>query len=489
MTRLSVVSVRRRRPLIITLAAASAATFSIFCLILLIILPVVTPMIAGEVGPANVDGAISDRTDRSLPDSEVREGEVSHGVRTTPDAGEASCAERLSSAELVLSQSEKELATLSERASACLLDLIEGEAGRNAAMQQSASLEVSKDLMREGHERKVKQLRQETKNATHDLERHKRHLKTSNDRYREVRIEAANLERELKEMHRRAITTYVNVTLAREGAIRRADEVYLKLEEHTEAGLRVLADRWDRARRAASPHLRESLAGAAEIFGRAEDVLGPPLRCAVHRVDESVGPIFHRGRRSFAEAYASCCEPAVGRMYAEYGAPYAERLGEARTALRLSAVSAVRQSSRAVAEHLEGLLQERPKSREPPRPPHLPPPRRSPGGNFAFDGSRRHMHIETRERSKLRKWLISHIQKADQKAETVADIISVSLVLLLLLPRLRRCLLAAAIFVLLLPFRPLMCLLRSVCRRVCSLLQSIDQRHKSQTTKLRMDAQ
>ena len=99
------------------------------------------------------------------------------------------------------------------------------------------------------------------------------------------------------------------------------------------------------------------------------------------------------------------------------------------------------------------------------------------------------MHIETRERSKLRKWLISHIQKADQKAETVADIISVSLVLLLLLPRLRRCLLAAAIFVLLLPFRPLMCLLRSVCRRVCSLLQSIDQRHKSQTTKLRMDAQ
>mmetsp|Transcript_9581 Transcript_9581/g.20099 ORF Transcript_9581/g.20099 Transcript_9581/m.20099 type:complete len:472 (-) Transcript_9581:26-1441(-) len=212
-------------------------------------------------------------------------------------------------------------------------DLADAIAERNDSFQHSMSLQEKIDRMESECIRILNETDAEIESLRRDLEVRKRQAKSAEERYHDTRKKVVDLEGELQQMHKKAVSKYVNLTLIQ------SDAWYL-VERIASKTVRNAEKRWGR-------HYYSENSSRLERCKRA---VGKAIMVADLYISKSMGRLY-RTIVSMPVVKSVLIETSqiVNRVYSQHE----DNINELVEALRLSAVSAIEEFSKAVINLLD----------------------------------------------------------------------------------------------------------------------------------------
>ena len=239
----------------------------------------------------------------------------------------------------------------------CRLDLAESISKQNDAIQSERSLREQLARTESEADRREADVRKRVTELSKEAETSRSQVRQMNDRYAEARRELIETQAEARELHKKLTSRYVNTTLMYEDGVWLADRTAVMARDNANWLLDILADFWTALRDASvaavvvmKPVAQDLAADLKERYVNARGAAQPHLRKLSNSTKAFVGPHIDTVKTATKKAYDENAKAFVDDTVLPYVMPVWERACEIVESIRLSAVSAIQQSSSAMIE-------------------------------------------------------------------------------------------------------------------------------------------
>ena len=217
---------------------------------------------------------------------------------------------------------------------------------RNDSFQNFKSLQEKMERMEQEHLKIMNNTETEMMILRQDLERRKRQVKSTEDRYHDTRKKLAEVDRELRKMHKRAISQYVNFT-------NMANDAWSQIEKTTAKANNIVESRWGRQYRRLRPRIQRANRHVKNMYRNAESTLRQKLTSLQRKMMSN----WHRSTifRPYSENTWKQVSSLAGNIYLQHE----PAINEAKEACHLSAISIIEEISKSVISFLDASVKER----------------------------------------------------------------------------------------------------------------------------------
>ena len=252
----------------------------------------------------------------------------------------------LSRCKITAVNKEEEILAYQNRLQEAKSELADAISERNASFQTSKSLQEKMERMEREHSQILNETITEIVTLNEDLERRKRQVKSTEDRYHETRKMLSELDAELRRMHKRAVSQYVNFTLMQDDAWSTIEKTVSKAGRHVER-------QWERQYRRLRPQLHEAKRTANKAYRDVKSSLNPKIRSLQRKVLLRWTRSKHL--RPFFESSLQKLTTAVSDLFRQYE----PTVNNAKEACRLSAISVVEETSKSILNYIDASIKEK----------------------------------------------------------------------------------------------------------------------------------
>ncbi len=216
--------------------------------------------------------------------------------------------------------------------------LVDAISERNDSFQYTTSLQEKIHRMESECLRILNGTEAEIENLRRDLESRKRQAKSAEDRYQDTRKKMLDLEGELRQMHQKATSKYVNFTLIKSDALYHVGRIASITVRHAEK-------RWGR-------HYYSEI---SPRFERCKRAMENAIKVADMYVSKSVSRLYKTiVSMPLVETLLIKTSQIADRVYSQHR----DGINEAVEAIRLSAVSAIEEFSKAAISLIDESAKE-----------------------------------------------------------------------------------------------------------------------------------
>ena len=261
------------------------------------------------------------------------------------------------------------VAKTAEAEQACRLELADTVARQNEAIQSERSArsllqqaEAESTKLQTEYARKEKALAKERDTSRSEA-------KTMGDRYAEARRELMDAQQEVRQLHQKLVSRYVNTTLIWEDVAQTTDRVftnghYLVTRANTAAvdGWHTVRELADAAVEVMTPLVVQVSEQVQTKYLEGKEFIAPHVAKAMTAVGDVFGPYYQTAKSMGEQLYGDNVQPIVDDtmmpLYKEHVSPLVVRAEEVVESCRLSLVSGIEQSTAAMADTITKSYEE-----------------------------------------------------------------------------------------------------------------------------------
>ena len=256
-----------------------------------------------------------------------------------------------------------------EAEQSCRLELADTVAKQNEAIQSERSV---RSLLQQAEAESTKLQTEYTRKEralTKERDTSRSEAKTMGDRYAEARRELMDAQQEMRQLHQKLVSRYVNFTLIGEDAAHMADRSMAYGHDLITGTKAAVVDGWhtvrdltDAAVEVMTPVVRDASEQMQDMCDEAKEFLAPHVAKAATWIGDGIGPYYQTTKAWAEHMYGDNVQPAVDDtvmpLYKEHVAPLVVRVREVVESCRLSLVSGIEQSTAAAVDTITKSYEE-----------------------------------------------------------------------------------------------------------------------------------
>lgn len=241
----------------------------------------------------------------------------------------------------------------------CRLDLADSMSKQNDAIQSERSLRDQLARTESEADNREAEVRKRVGELSREAETSRTQVKRLNDQYAETRREVIEAQAEVRDLHKKLTSRYVNTTLMYEDGVWLVDRTAVAAKDNANWLLVILADFWTTVKQAGGaalevvkPVVDDVTEDFRERYDKAKEATRPHIRKVTNHTRALVGPHIDTVKTTTKKIYDDHAKSFVDDKVLPLVSPLWERAGEIVESIRLSAVSAIQQSTNATTDFI-----------------------------------------------------------------------------------------------------------------------------------------